>query len=207
MKKIFFLILFLILNSAFLAAEQPRQEQKRRVEQEKRDSLRHSEVQPETFLEPLQPEEKPIETTRPAYFSYFSELVQRRISYGWDICRAVVILMGREQEYKDLDSQLTYLQDQQLLPKKYLANFDPKLPLRRGLAAYIFCKLLDIKGGVILRTFGVSERYALKELEFEGIMGQGHVNDIISGEELVVILTQAANYLAEQRKQTNEARE
>jgi hypothetical protein len=38
----------------------------------------------------------------------------------------------------------------------------------------------------------------LKELAFQGIMAPGHVHDLVSGEELVQIMSQAAQYKLEQ---------
>ncbi len=69
-------------------------------------------------------------------------------------------------------------------------------PLRRGPTAYMFCKALKVKGGAILSLFGVSERYAVQELAFQGIMSAGNVNDIIAGDELALATMQAADYLA-----------
>ena len=68
------------------------------------------------------------------------------------------------------------------------------------LAAYMFYKALGIKGGLCLRLFGVNERYAVKELGFQGIMPSGNVNDIVSGEELVSAFTQATNYITKKKK-------
>ena len=67
-------------------------------------------------------------------------------------------------------------------------------PLRRGVTAFVLLRVLDIKGGVFLRIFNESERYALKELLYEGIRSSGNVDEIISGDELASTITRAVNY-------------
>ena len=68
------------------------------------------------------------------------------------------------------------------------------------LCTYMFSKAFDIKRGVILSLFGMSERYALKELVYQGMMSPGNVKDIVSGEELISILTQTGDYRAKMRE-------
>ena len=105
--------------------------------------------------------------------------------------------MGVENKYIDLNSQIAFLKENRFLPKKIAQDFKPTEPLRKGLAAYIFYKALGLKGGIIIRVFGSTQRYALKELAYQGIMPSGNVNDIVSGDELISTLTRAANYLSE----------
>ncbi len=202
MKRAFTFIIFILLCQFLQAAEVPRLEERRRVEEQKRDSLRPSEAHPEDYFitTPEKEQEAPVKPLEPVDILYFTELLQRRIAYRYDACKVLVVLMGVEDEFVDLDSQVKFLAENDILPKKYKSDFDPMQPLRRGLAAYMFYKALEIKGGAILRIFGVSERYALKELAFEGIMAEGNTKDIVSGEELIITLTQSANYLAEKRR-------
>jgi len=63
----------------------------------------------------------------------------------------------------------------------------------------MFAQAMGIKGGIVLRTFGLSQRYAFKELVYQGIMFPGNVHDVMSGRELIWTLTQAADYMAEKQ--------
>ena len=76
---------------------------------------------------------------------------------------------------------------------------DPKEKLTRGKMAYMLVKILKIKGGVTMRLFGPSERYALKELEFMELMDGGMTGRSVSGRELVAILARADDYMQEQK--------
>ncbi len=192
MRAIIILLICSLSFSSLLMAQT--QEGDRRIEEEKRKSLQPSEVQipGETVSGP-----KPL---APIDIIYFIELTPKRVTFRYDVCKALVVLMGVEDEYIDLDSQVTFLRENHLLPGRFKSEFDPMKPLRKGLTAYMFCKALDIKGGVSLRLFGMSERYAIQELAFKGIMSSGNVNDILSGDELISALTQAASYMAKKQR-------
>ena len=77
-------------------------------------------------------------------------------------------------------------------------------PLRKGLFAYMLYSALDVKGGITLSLFGVSERYALKELVYQGILSSGNVKDILSGDELVTTTMRAADFIAKKNRAKRE---
>ena len=187
MKKAIFLFLFFIFLPSFLTAQKP--EDERRIEEEKRQSLRSTEAERYKGEQPSPELAKSIE------LGYFRELVSKRIAFNSDACKALVILLGVEDYAKDFDSQIAFLKKRDIIPKKIETGLNPNEPLRKGLAAYMFCQALGIKGGFWMRLFGSSQRYALKELVYEGILLPGAVNDIVSGKELVLILTKSADYI------------
>ncbi|MFC1646161.1 hypothetical protein ACFL2Y_03180 [Candidatus Omnitrophota bacterium] len=193
MKKIVAALTCCILLFPSLVVAQTTEEE-RRVEEQKRESLRSSEAQPSSRQ---QAASRPI---TPIDIVYLTELIPRKVAFGYDACKILVILMKVEDEYINLDAQVDFLNKENLLPEKIAAEFDPMKPLRKGVAAYMFCKALEIKGGVILRVFGINQRYAIKELVFQGIMSSGNVRDIISGDELASMLTQSLHYLAKTAK-------
>ena len=196
MKRIFIILFFFIISPSLLTATTP--EEERRVEEEKRGSLQATEVRPFKEKQVVSPPLAPIDMV------YFAELMPKRVTFGYDICRVLIMLLGVENEYIDLNAQITFLKEKNIIPKNIKSRFDPMQPLRKGLAAYMLCKALDIKGGFWLRLFGVSQRYALKELAFQGIMPSGNVHDIVRGDELVLAYIQAVNYMEKrQRLQTS----
>jgi len=163
-------------------------QQDRRIEEEKRDSL-----QPTVALQPSRQAVIPqaaAPVPQPLKELYLFTLVQKRIAFRYDAAKAIVILMGVDEEYLDLTSQVAYLQAHGFIPKRYRHAFDPMEPLRKGVVASMVRQALGIRGGLALHLFGPTERYALKELAFLGIMAPGHVDDVVSGEELVQIMDQ-----------------
>lgn len=186
---IFFILSSLLLSSPVSAAPGP--QDRRRIEEQKRENLKSTKihyqkkaVQPPIKKAPLQPDD----------VIYITEMSFRKITYGYDLCKIIVILKGVENQYIGLDAQVTYLKEQNFLPENTRNVFDPMSPLRRGLTAYVLHKVLDVKGGVFLRLFNKSERYALKEMTYAGVMSSGNIHEIISGDELASTITRAVNY-------------
>jgi len=169
--------------------------QDRRVEEEKRHSLLSTEV-----VTPVRQPPKPVpDKQKDQVFdrlelSYMMDVMQRKVTYHYDACKAIMLIKGIENDYIDLNSQLAYLRKNKILPKKYAKEFEMTAPLRKGLFAYMLAKTLGIKGVILLRVLGMRERYALKELAFEGIMAATHTKDLVSGDEFVVALKIATKY-------------
>ncbi len=67
--------------------------------------------------------------------------------------------------------------------------------LTRGQLGLMLCEVLQVKGGVMRRVFPRSGRYAHKELVYHGIMRPGSSREYISGQELVVTVIEAINYV------------
>jgi len=190
MKKIFYFLLLFGLFPSYSILAAPAPQDDRRIEEQKRNDLKPTEVhyqgkKPVAKGAPLLPDDT----------VYLFEMALRKVTYGYDLCKTIVILKGVENDYIGLDSQVRYLKEQNYLPKHLEDTFDPMKPLRRGVTAFVLLRVLDIKGGIFLRVFNESERYALKELLYEGIMSSGNVNEIIGGDELASAITRAVNYL------------
>lgn len=163
---------------------------KRGIEEEKRKYLLPS----QSYLS----EKKEISLSD-ADFSqdaYFSELLSKKTAFLSDAYKVLIILMDMQDQFNDLDSQFNFLSEKRIIPKNIGLEPNYDSPLRRGDAACMFAKAMNIKGGIALRIFGLSRRYALKELAYLGIMFPGGVNNVMSGRELILTLTQAADYLA-----------
>jgi len=189
-----FITLFILLSflSSSLALAAPGPQDDRRIEEQKRKNLKPTEVHYQKEKKKQLSKSAPLQ---PDDVIYLAEMSFRKITYGYDLCKLLVILKGVENEYIGLDAQVAYLKEQKLLPKKVWDTFDPMKPLRRGLTAYVLRKVLDVKGGIFLRLFNESERYALKEMTYAGVMSSGNIHEIISGDELASTMTRAVNYL------------
>lgn len=131
---------------------------------------------------------------------YFAELILKKITYQYDLCKVISLLLEKEKTYITLDAQIRLLKENKFLPKSLETNFNPTEPLRKGVAAYIFCKTLEIKGGLAIRLFGLTEHTAINELVYEGIMPAGNAKEIVTGEELISVFTQAVSYRKDHAK-------
>lgn len=83
---------------------------------------------------------------------------------------------------------------------KYLGmlpdGFDGKAKeaVTRGTVAVALVKVLEIKGGIILHVVPRSERYATRELVYEGVYPSSTQNQIFSGSEFVGIIGRIEDY-------------
>ena len=125
--------------------------------------------------------------------TYFQDLVNRRVTSVADLAQGLMLLLG-ETERTDVDDQLAYLRSRGILPD---TDMDPRDTLRRGMMAYAFYKALDMHGGLWLHLLGTTQRYALKELAYQGIAREGFVSELVTGRELIITIANAAGYLTE----------
>jgi hypothetical protein len=193
MKRVPALILLLTTVMCQISMAQSL-EDKRRVEEEKRKDLLASEVYSVEIQEVSPPEAGSGQNV------YFTRLLSEDVAVLSDAYKTLVILMGLDDQFSDTDSQLTFLREKGIVPKSLGINSDYNDPLNKGVTAYMFAKAMDIKGGVTLRLFGFSQRYALKELVYQGIMVPGNVQDVVSGQELILTLMRAADYMIDQQR-------
>jgi len=194
-KKTLIVAIATLIVPSYLVLAAPGPQDNRRIEEQKRENLESTKIQYQkkptkqpSRAAPLQPDDT----------IYLIEMSFRKVTYGYDLCKVIVILKGIENEYIGLDAQVAYLKDQGFLPSRLRDTFDPMKPLRRGLTAYVLRKVLNVKGGIFPRLFKESERYALKEMTYEGVMSSGNIHAIISGDELASTMTRAVNYLGGQ---------
>jgi hypothetical protein len=190
-RKLTILLFLFITLPSYVSWAGPQDD--RRIEEQKRENLKQTEV----HYQKKEKKKKPSKAAplQPEDLMYISELSFRKITYGYDLCKLLVVLKGVENQYIGLNAQVAYLKEQNLLPNHLKDTFDPMKPLRRGLTAYVLRKVLDVKGGIFLTIFKESQRYALKELTYEGIMSSGNIHEILSGDELASTMTRAINYM------------
>jgi hypothetical protein len=188
MRKLILLFILIFSLPLFLTAGTLKDE--RKIEEEARQSLRPTEAPPYQNKRAV-PERAP-----PLELAYFQELMQKKYVLRSDAIKPLLILMRLDSPVQEQAAGINLLKEKNILPADIAAVFSPDEPLRKGLAAYMFCRALGLKGGIWMRFFGRSQRYALKELAFEGIMPDGNINDLLSGKEFVAIFTHAAQFLA-----------
>ena len=192
-KFIFLLSLCLacLLSFRVLADELRTQETtQQRIEEENRESLQPTETVPPE-------EESPQKAVLPHQAidqEYLQRLEHQRQARKVDGVYVVMVLLGKQKDFASFPEQFSYLKQNGYFPQ-YETGSDLNEPLRKGELAFMLCKTLKIKGGVHLRLFGLSERYAFSELIFQGIMPYGNQQEIVTGPELISIFNQSVDYI------------
>jgi len=114
------------------------------------------------------------------------------ISDGFEF---LMTLMQIEELYPGFDSQKNFLIKAGIIPSDQNSQAAQD-PLTRGKLAYALVKTLRLKGGLKARLLGMNERFAMEELLHQNIMRPGHRQDFMTGDELVVVMTNALNFMA-----------
>ncbi|MDD5216680.1 MAG: hypothetical protein PHN49_11120 [Candidatus Omnitrophica bacterium] len=127
-----------------------------------------------------------------------SSIVGRNVAATSDAFELLMTLMQIEELYPDFESRKTFLRKTGIIPSSWLSK-NPADPLTQGDLAYALVKTLRLHGGLKARLFGMNKRFALEELIYQGVMSPVHSRDYVTGEELVAIMTQALNLMAERR--------
>lgn len=136
----------------------------------------------------------------PAYDAqYLNETIGRKAVSLGDGCQFIMYLLNLENKYPSFEEQMQFLKNNQYAPPAILTK-EENTPLSRGELAYMIAKTLHLKGGLKARLFGLNERFAMEELIHQDIMRAGHAQDLVTGQELVVLMTRSAEHLSEQMK-------
>lgn len=123
---------------------------------------------------------------------FFRELREKRAATMLDGYRVALALAGQDYADVSFEEAQAKLIEAKVIPGRWKKG--PEESIARGQLAYMVVKILGIKGGLTMRAFGVSERYALKECKFEGLMAGGMTSRHVTGRELVAVLARADEY-------------
>ncbi|MFC1510419.1 hypothetical protein ACFL49_02045 [Candidatus Omnitrophota bacterium] len=165
----------------------------RRLEEEKRSNLQPT----ETIFE----EDQAFDASGSLDMDvFFEQLLEKEWAFVSDGLQVLVILLGEELQIVGFESQMNFFQTKRYLSLKSAEKMQPQDLLRKGLMAEMLVKVLEIRGGLHMMLWGVTPRYAIKELVHEGIMFSGAVNEGLSGKELIYMLKEAADYIDERAK-------
>lgn len=184
MRKIL-ILLFVFIFTATLSYSASDNKKIQRVEETKRTELRKSEKD----LSSQDPSPRKAEIID----GYLQELLSQDTVTIRDAIKTLILLLRIDDRYPDFSSQVFFFESKHIFPKEIGTNYDA--PLTKGIAAFMYCRALEIKGGIFLRVFGPAQRYALREMVYQGIMVEGTVNDLMSGRELVYSLGQGVKYI------------
>lgn len=161
----------------------------KRFEEENRVSLQPTEA----VADAPKPADKIVLPLQSVNKKYLQRLLKQANARKIDAIYLAVVLLNKQKELTNGPAQFAYLKDNGFLPKTETGD-NLNAYIQKGELSCLLCKVLKIKGGIHLRLFGVSERYALAELIYEGIMMPGNWKDIVTGKELVFSFVQSTDY-------------
>jgi hypothetical protein len=141
---------------------------------------------------PLLAQDKPAPAGKETRTAYLRRIFEKdRASYG-DACRALLSLLKDEHTDADFAAVSGDLSGRGIVSADW--NLAEKSLLTKGTLAYMLCQGLEIKGGLTMRLFGVSRRYALRECQHKGLIVGGVMDEYVTGRELLDVITNATVY-------------
>ena len=110
-----------------------------------------------------------------------------------DTMRGLLMLINSQDNAQSFAERTRLLAEQNIVSRNW--TFQADRPITKGKLAYMIYQACDMGGGVILTVTGPSQRYCMRELQFQEVMSQtGSFYSKISGMEFVAVLGRADVY-------------
>lgn len=109
-----------------------------------------------------------------------------------DAMRGIIMLLDGQDTAKNFQQRVEVLKGRNIVYSRW--SFDAARPLTRGRLAYMLYQALEMQGGVILTLTGPSQRYCMRELQYQGLLASGIMTTKVSGGEFVAVLARADAY-------------
>ncbi|HEX4504259.1 MAG TPA: hypothetical protein VH722_00905, partial [Alphaproteobacteria bacterium] len=123
---------------------------------------------------------------------FWHQLEDRPVTSYDEAFHAVLLFTEGNDPADNYAGRVTALKNKGLLA----AGFDHPADdaIDRGTLAVALAKALQIKGGILMRTFSSSPRYAVRELQYLSVFPPSSPNQTFSGAELLGIMAKAEEY-------------
>lgn len=127
-----------------------------------------------------------------AQLGFWHALADRHVTSNDDAFHGLLLYADNHDDSKNYDDRVAALKSRGLLPDSFSqpANF----AVTRGTLAVAIVKLIHIKGGWVMHVFGDTQRYAVKELVYDGIFPPSSPQQTFSGTEFVGIIGKIDDY-------------
>ncbi|MEE9211032.1 MAG: hypothetical protein V3U29_00075 [Phycisphaeraceae bacterium] len=118
--------------------------------------------------------------------AFWHTLGERSVVSNDEAWHGLLLFVDGEDPAQDYAGRVELLKARNMLT----AGFDRPADeaVRRGDVAVAICRILEIKGGVIMRVFGPTPRYATRELEYEGLYLLSSPHQTLSGQQFLAII-------------------
>jgi hypothetical protein len=127
-----------------------------------------------------------------AHLEFWHALPERKAVSNDEAFHAVLLFVDGEDASADYGQRVQALKDRGMLSDGFAEA--PASPVRRGTLAVALSHALDIKGGLTMRVFGPSGRYATRELQYAGVYPPSSPQQTFSGAEFLGIIGRAEDY-------------
>ena len=123
---------------------------------------------------------------------FWHTLASRPLTSNDEAFHGLLLYMDGEDKAGGYGQRVQVLKERKMLPRSFAGPAD--LAVSRGDLAVGVCRLLEIRGGLMMRLTGVHPRYAVKELEFLEVYPPSSPHQTFSGSEFLGIVGRVEDY-------------
>lgn len=123
---------------------------------------------------------------------FWHQLAEQPITSYDDAFHALLIFTDGQDPSADYAGRVATMKERGLLAASFSAPANQAVD--RGTLSVALARALKIRGGLVMRVFGPSPRYATKELEYIAIYPPSSPNQTFSGSEFLAVMSRAEDY-------------
>lgn len=123
---------------------------------------------------------------------FWHTLQTRPIATNDDAFHGLLLYVDGGDATSSYEARMSLLKQRGMLPRDFDGLADQAI--ERGTLAVALVKMLDFKGGLTMRLFGASPRYAMRELMYRRIYPESSERQLFSGAELLGIIGRMEDY-------------
>ncbi len=127
-----------------------------------------------------------------AQMAFWHTLGERGLASNDEAFHGVLLYLDGESEAMSYEQRVAILKERDILPASFDRPADEALT--RGTLAIIVSRVAEIRGGIFMRLFPDSARYATRELQFMGLYPRSSHNQAFSGAEFLGIMGRLEDY-------------
>lgn len=127
-----------------------------------------------------------------AQIEFWHALADKPQTSNDEAFHGLLLYTDGEDPAENYEQRVQTLKQRKMLPSRFSAAADDAV--KRGDVAVAIVRILDIKGGLTMRVFGPSPRYAVRELTYETIFPPSSPHQTFSGAEFVGIIGRVEDY-------------
>jgi len=124
--------------------------------------------------------------TDDAEIQFWHAVAEKKLVANDEAFHAMLLFLDQKDESADYAARVAALRGRKLLPTGFDEPADAAV--RRGTLAVLVTRGLDIKGGWALHLMPNWERYAVRELEYQGLWPASSPNQTVTGDEFVGLI-------------------
>lgn len=123
---------------------------------------------------------------------FWHTLAHRPVTSNDEAFHGLLLFVNGEDPAQDYAGRLAALHERQMLPKGF--DSPAEEAVQRGTLAVAFCRLLEVKGGVMMHVVGPMPRYATRELQYMNIFPPSSPRQTFSGNEFLAVIARVEDY-------------